>query len=161
MAQYKVDWMEKKTTSTGKVKIDATLSEPTGQQHEKVTIWGDFPGFEQIMPGQEVIGNITVKQNEQYTYKTLYPVSSPAWSTKKPGTSSIAAAQTRKAEGIEKSQARKEEGIKLAGTARDATLLTLEWARANQVFNEDDVRVKWLEWRKWLSDNFGDDVPFV
>lgn len=63
---YKISWCEKKTTTTGKAYIKATLEGVEGQ----VSIWSDFPNFANIMPGSSIVGDL--KKNDK-GYLTLYP----------------------------------------------------------------------------------------
>jgi len=68
--EYKISTLEKKTTSTGKVKIDAELIDVSGTTIEGVTIWDSFPNFNSITFGTLVSGDIVTKQNGKYTNKT-------------------------------------------------------------------------------------------
>ena len=125
---YTINWLERKRTSTGKNKLDAVLVDPNGIQNEGVTIWEGFPNFAALMPGSQVEGDITVKQNGQYTNKTL---NAPRGSTSQfaggyaPKPNAIKAAMEMKSEGIQRAQDNKELGIITSATARDATMVAV------------------------------------
>ncbi len=64
----------------------------------------------------------------------------------------------KKASTIEHFQASKENSIILAGTARDATLLTVEWATQcreinKKIITSGQMKEKWLDFRKFLQEN--------
>lgn len=162
--KYQVLKAERKSTSTGKDKIDADLQDFNGVVEEKVTIWSDFPNFASIKVGSEVCGQVTVKTNGQYINKTLYPEKTEGWGGgKKAPSVNMNKIMEKKQEGISASQDRKENSIKLAATMRDATLLTLEWIKQENLVmppTEAEIKAKWTEWRKWLDQSFGDGVPF-
>ena len=167
MNKYTINWIEQSTTSTGKVRATATLQDEQGVVTEGVTIWGDYPNFATLMVGNTTLGDIQIKQNGKYTNKTLYPARTNTLATppKKSAPSAIQGAIKAKQEGIEKSQTRKEEGIKLAGAARDATLIVTtfypELTDMSVESREETIRTKVAYWRKYFTDNFGDDpAPF-
>ncbi len=60
---------------------------------------------------------------------------------------------------IEAAQERKSDSIKIAACARDATLLTVA-TMSKDIHTEEMFKETWLKWRVWLSDNFGDEIPF-
>lgn len=165
---YTIDWMERKTTSTGKEKIDATLRTPEGALTKTATIWSDFPGFTTLQPGGQVMGDLV----EKGQYTTLYPTKAPAASTYRPriagGASGVKAAQERKGEMIAVAQETKNTGIKIAAAFRDATLLVIEIL--NQVEGEplqkNEIFALHKEIRDWYIAGWGDtektlDVPFL
>lgn len=120
--KYSVEWMERRTTASGKIMIKATLQDETGAQYTDIGIWSDFPGFADLMPGSSVQGNIV----EKGQYKTLYPTRAPRATTGGQGGGNmrgVAAAQVRKQEGIREAQENKSHAIKVASAMRDATLL--------------------------------------
>lgn len=153
--KFKIVWSEKKTTSTGKEKIDATLDDGK-RQIDHVTIWSDFPNFAEIKTGHEVEGDLVTKQNGQYTNNTLYPVkpvnSSPRSNSGFTGGTNM---MNKKQESIRESQERKEEGIMTSASMRDAVLL----ATAEYV-NYPDASLELLvkKWRKFILDNW--NLPF-
>lgn len=152
--QYTITWIENGTTSTGKVKATATLLGSDGIVNENVTIWGDFPNFNELRPAGKVEGTIQVKQNGQYTNKTLYPAQVP-----KKGNFAIKEAQATKREDIAHAQDRKEESIKEASIFRDATILTSAYVtKQNLEVSFDTIKNTWVEFRKWLKEQ--QDLPF-
>lgn len=153
--KYTLQWAEKKVTSTGKEKIDATLTDGTNTI-DGVTIWSDFPNFATLMAGHTVEGDIVTKQSGQYTNKTLYPIkavnSSPRATGGFTGGSKL---MKEKQEGIKESQERKEEGIKVSASMRDAvTLATAEYVN----FPQADLELLVKKWRKFILDNW--TLPF-
>jgi hypothetical protein len=82
-------------------------------------------------------------------------------------TQSITKAMDRKEESIQSFQHNKEEGIILSASARDATLMVTAFAKDS--FDDEEIKEKWLMWRKWLLRNYkqveglnshGEHVPF-
>lgn len=117
--QYKIEWMEKKQIS-GKDIIEASLSGEGVTPSEKVTIWKtdtkgeEFPGFDGLMPGHMVDGNLWSKPGSNF--KTLYPAKD-----KKAG-----GGGAFKAQQIEKVMDRKEKSI---AQAQDRSAWM--WAKTN------------------------------
>jgi hypothetical protein len=161
--KYIITKLEKKTTSTGKEKADATLQDTNGLETEKVTIWKNSEDFNMFAVGTELVGDITVKQNGQFTNRTFYPVKAPGEFTRKP--SGMVTAVKEKTAAISKAMDRKEDAIALMAAHRDATLLTVEWIKGSEArgatITDDEVKKTWLGWRKWLLENNGGDIPFV
>jgi len=56
-------------------------------------------------------------------------------------------------EGIEKNMGRKENSIVLSGTMRDATMIVTSFYKD---LPDNEIKEKWLAWRKWLIENAGD-----
>ena len=154
--RYKINWLEEKTTSTGKKKYDLTLDKEDGTQEDKVTMWADFPDFANMKPGTEIEGDVVVKVNGQYTNKTIYPIKPKVAPTGQTGgfKGNMVATMAKKQEGIEKSQSRKEDSIQISSTARDATILTTAELNGK---TEQEIKDIWTKWRKWLLNNWDVD----
>ena len=158
MSTYKIDWMENKTTKTGKKLINATLTDSEGNQTDKVQIWDSFPSFALIMPGATVEGEIETKVNGQYTNITLQaPRSAKSAYSGGSRTASIEKAVQQKEASITKFQATKEESIKTASIMRDATLLTISQVGHDGI-EQKDMQIIWEEWKKWLTSKW--EAPF-
>lgn len=115
--KYRIEWCEKKKTSTNKEYFKATITDEQGKE-EEVSIWSDFPQFIQIQPGLEVEGYIKVNGN----YKNLSAIST---SPRKPNMERV---MEKKATFIAESQNRKEQSI-AAAQDRSAWM----WAKNNAV----------------------------
>ena len=61
MNQYKIEKLIRSTTSTGKAKISASLIDVNNVLEENVTIWGDFPNFDNLAVGDIIMGNVMSK----------------------------------------------------------------------------------------------------
>lgn len=157
---YKINKLDRVTTSTGKAKINATLMGEDNLEVVGVGIWADFPNFANLNEGDSVMGDIVVKDQ----WKTLYPPKTTT--TGQIGGNKggfIAKAQEKKAEYIERAQENKEEGIKISATMRDAVLCAIA------EYNKDPHNLDTLEqliskWRKvlWFEwDNHNTYPPFV
>ncbi len=184
MMTYTIDWMEVKKEGW----IVATIREivEQGVTYENVSInkidkkGRAFPGFDQLMPGGQVHGNIWQSPTGKYTlFAPDEPKPSPAAAPTQPGSTTyrppagggnrgVAAAQQRKAEGIEKAQDRKETGIMVAGAMRDSTVIATA-LMASQAHGEpwsfEDFtamfeRVKKWYLAKWSETDKSLDVPF-
>lgn len=167
MATYKIDWLERGTTSTGKVKADATLIGEDGNK-TTVTIWGDFLGFAELMPGGTVEGEITPSRDPKYKPSLNAPKLPRSAVTGTYRGKAIEEAQTRKAEQITRFQSDKEESIRLMSAERDAVLIVItfykdRWSSDAVLTNELDnlIKKKVVEWRDYfLSHEFNQTLPF-
>lgn len=158
MPIYKIDWSEKKPTSTGKMKLDAILVGEDGVKVENVTIWGNFPNFGTLMTGNDVEGTIQEKQNGNYLNRTLYPikpVNPPPGGAKRPLNASITKAMETKREGIKEAQENRSEAVRIASTFRDATLITV--SQMGTGGGDEGYQKNWLKWRSWLWQNWDVD----
>lgn len=151
--KYTINWLEEKTTSTGKKKYDLTLDSEDGKQTSGITMWDSFPEFATLKPGSVISGDIVTKQNGQYTNVTIFPpkVVSPV---KTGGFGGAKVAMQEKAKNIEKAQGRKEDSIQISSTARDATILTTAELNGK---TEQEIKEIWLKWRNWLIANWDVD----
>lgn len=70
--KYQVEWAEHKSTSKGPT-LKTTLKDEQGVMTEDVTLWGNQWPIATLVPGAMVEGDVVIKQNGQYTNKTLYP----------------------------------------------------------------------------------------
>ena len=153
--KYKIEWMEKKgagwiiaTLSEGNVQItDVSINKLDKKTNQVV-----FVNFDTLMPGSDIEGELWRNPaGKAYLFapKPQAPV--------RTGGAGIKAAVEAKARSIEHSQDRKDNSIQLSSTFRDATLLTV--ASINQLdepMNPDEIKKAWLNWRKWLMEQFGD-----
>lgn len=161
--KFHIKWIENKPTSTGKLKADAILVDEQGIEHSGVTIWGDFPNFNELRPEGTVMGSIVTKQNGNFTNKTLYPDTTGTGN--KRGAGAITKAMEIKKQNIEEHTDRKEDHIEKTAIFRDATLLTVAWldkqalTELGQQNATEIIKEKWVEFRKWLSDKMGE--PFA
>ncbi len=160
MPIYKILKIDRKETSTGKLKADLNLQSPDGVVSTGVTIWADFPNFAALTEGITTEGDIVEKQNGQYTNKTLYPARTNTLGAKRPGAGNIVKAMETKAKNIEAAQESKQEGIKISSTFRDATLISIAMlGRGESSISASDMQETWLYWREWLWKNFDNNQP--
>lgn len=154
MNEYEINWLEKKTTSTGKPYMAITL---VGHEDKKVSIWSDFPNFANLMPGAKISGEL--KQNDK-GYWNVYPPKSSASTGGFRGSGAIVKAQETKREDIKEAQGRREEAISLASAQRDAVLIVTHFTEPSTM-NSDDIKKEIVKWRNWfLSDDFKNHPPF-
>jgi hypothetical protein len=146
---YAIDWMEIKPTSTGKTKADTTLRDEQGNVINRVTIWGDFPNFVNIRPGEKVRGKI----EEKGQYKSLKPEMTQGWGgTYKPKGTGIVAAMEKKEASIEKFQDKKQESIERSATFRDATLLATAYiSKYTGTVTTQNIEEAWTHFYEWLT----------
>lgn len=171
---YKISWLERKTTFTGKQKADATLQDSNGQTYDKVTIWSTFPDFSNLAAGRDVEGDILVSQNGKWNNKTLVEdktKSSPSGSfTPNKGMSSgISKLMDKKAENIEKAQDRKHESIAYFNSLNTAIQFVSTFKDMFEINSAGDAldevlhaRDKFLvEWQKYeVGDKTDKSLPF-
>ena len=164
LVKYKLyNLKERNIASLNKVVYEARAEDFNGKIYDKVSLWkGDWPTL--TTETVEVMAEIKFTEKNGFKNVTLYPERTEGWGGgKKQPSVNMNKIMEKKQEGISASQDRKENSIKLAATMRDATLLTLEWIKQENLVmppTEAEIKAKWTEWRKWLDQNFGDGVPF-
>ena len=156
--KYTIVWSEKKTTSTGKEKIDATLKEGENTI-EKVTIWGDFPNFAGIMTGHDIEGDVVPAKDPKWG-PTLYPPKTSNVGHPVRSSGAITKAMEKKEESIGRFQDNREMSIKIASTLSMANNTALAFLQGESikdvgVFKEQVKRWRefyWMEWEKTDND---------
>lgn len=144
--KYTIDWMEERTTGTGKKFAKTTLVDANGQTHEEVAIWGDFPSFADLRHGAEVEGDIVVKDNGQYKNKTLYPARQ---TNGRPSSNPMNKVMEKKAEYIKEAQQRKEDSIAFFNANNSAIALLGVYK-----VPIEDAKEFIVEWRGWFLDQY-------
>ena len=151
------------TKTGGKFAIASTRNEQ-GVVHENVTIFSSRPGFDTLAVGVVTEGELTPND---YNGRTGWKLNAPKGNLTGQGfrksPAAISKAMEVKAENIKVAQEHKADGIKVAGTARDATLITVALI-GKQEWSLESFKEQWLEVRSWLWQNwdFNDDMlpPF-
>lgn len=162
--KYQIDWSEQKTTSTGKKMLKATLKEMEVPNliHEDVAIWDSFPGFDGLMTGHIVEGDIVSKQNGQYVNKSLYAPKVAATGQNR-ASGAISKAQDKKSEMIKTAQENKELGIMTSSTIRMAVDIALAelpiphpagGSGNGSFFDVGTFKGRVNFWREWLVSNW-------
>lgn len=158
---YKINSIERKTTSKGSAKADLTLIDVSGAEFEGVTIWADFPNFEGLAAGSQIDGNLSIKQNGQYTNKTLYPnTAKPTANGQIGGNKSALGAgmMKQKAENIERAQETKAEGIMMSSTIRMAVDITVA-KMGGKMLTDEEIKNEVTKWRYWLVEKWPNLSP--
>jgi hypothetical protein len=142
--KYFINTLEKKTSTTGKSYIKAELRDEQNNITPGVSIWQDFPSFENITFGAEINADIVTKGN----FKNAYPVKTYKSFAAKPN---MAAIVDKKNENIKEAQGRKEDAIIRAGAQRDAVLIVTTFYK-NQEFSlsDADIQAKIDYWMKYF-----------
>ncbi len=161
---YKIVKLEPKQTSTGKNKYNVILQDAEGKIEDNLSIWEGFPGYANLAVGSMVTGRITVSKDGKY--RSLQEEKTQGFTKgtyKEPWKAGPSAAQERKEETIVKAQDRKDNSIQISASFRDATTLTVEWIATYKTIHDgppsdDEIKGKWLEYRKWLLDNWEVDL---
>lgn len=142
--KYKIDWLENKTSSTGKTYQKVSITSEEGQEIKDVSVW-DMPfGGVELAPGVTVDAELIVKGN----FTNLKPINQPQ--SRGGGNPAIKQAMQAKTESIQKFQDAKSDNIRLSATFRDATLLTVSFFNTKPGTVEE-MRAKWLDFRIWLD----------
>jgi hypothetical protein len=154
--RYAIKWCEKKTTSTGKEKLDCTLVDVSNNEHSRVTIWSDYPGFNDLNNGGEVEGDLVPAKDAKFG-PTLYPpkanLSSQGFKNPQKAGAVTAANITR--DSVQQAMVNKEEGIIASSTFRDATLETnLFFQCKGEPYTPEQWGTHWQQRRKWLLENY-------
>lgn len=159
--------MEQKPTKEGKPKADARLKDETGTVYEHVTIWGDFPGYAEIMSGHSIEGVITPASDPKYA-PSLKPLTGP----KRASNSNFKHHQDKEVLDIRRGdishfQENKELSIKIASTMNKAVELAIEefgFLTRTSIATRPELDGLVLKWREWLWNNWDfkatDTVPF-
>lgn len=161
MDTYTIEWLEKKEYKPGKFLYKVSLKPATGDMINNVTIWDSFPGFTDIMPGSTISGELETKEHNGYVNTTLKaPRSANSERSANRKTEIVTQAMERKEQSITRFQATKEESIKMAGAARDATLIVTTFYPEFSLAPNKDALIKeqWNQWRSWLLG--ASDQPF-
>lgn len=173
MKKFKLNWLEKKTSAKGLSYIKASIVPEGEQEITDVAIFSSFPDFANLMPGQEVMGELEIKQNGQYTNKSLvYPPTTPSGANRGSGgaykTKLMNEMVEKKQEGIRQSQENKELGIKISSVnnkAVDCAISEFNYISREGEIKEGTLKLLTEKWRKylWLTwDTFEKfDLPFV
>ncbi len=156
MAKYHISWLENKTSTTGKAFKKMSLIDESNVQHDNVSIWADDIQFSKAALEGDIEGEIVPKGNFK-NFKGSGGNLSGRGYTNPAKNNSIAKFQEVKREDIKVAMDRKEDSFKTSATFRDATLLTVEYTKSNNLTNPEVIKVVWLEWRKWLLENY--DIP--
>lgn len=129
----------------------AEVKNESGAHFQDTTIFNSFPGYEGLLAGSKVEGNIEPNDyngKKQWKLTEVKSVSAPAWATKGPS-GAVAAAKTTAAS-VEKSQERKEEGIKVSSTMNKAIELAIAeiGAGGSNAVVALEERIEY--WRRWI-----------
>lgn len=142
--------MERKTTTTGKPKIDATLT--LNGVNTDVTIWGDFPQYNELMPGSTIVGIVTPSKDGKY--KPSFNAPRPTTSPKSGAFKQIQIEKTmdKKNESIAHFQGEKEMSIRIASTFRAASEMAVSEYHENRKLSATGPTLEQLfeKWREWL-----------
>lgn len=154
--EYTINWLEKKTTSTGKAYVAVTLE---GEEGKTPTIWSDFPNFANLMPGVKITGEL--KQNDKGYWNVYPPRSAKTTQGASFKQKLISDVMEKKEASIERFQGNKEESIRLMAAQRDAVLIVTNllpgYSNPNTELEdyEDVIRCSIIRWRNWfLSEDF-------
>lgn len=150
------------TSKAGKPYKKFNVKDEKGVVTNDVVAFPFYSQYGAIVGGALIEGIITEKE---YNGSKSYSINDGNLGSKPSGFG--AQAMKAKAEGIERAQVRKESGIEISATARDATLIVTSFY---QDLSPEEIKQKWLFWRKWLLANWnnpegtdltssGDPVP--
>jgi hypothetical protein len=150
---YTIETIEVKQTSTGKTKADVTLVGGDFTKTPNVSIWADFPDFNNLHAGSKVDGTLSFKAFRGKTYASLSPIKTNGY-TPKPK-NDISKAMDIKNQNIIASQDRKEESIKNSLTFRAATDHVIQWRQERLARNvetsTEEWQTEWINVRKWFD----------
>ncbi len=151
--KYEIQWIEQKPTSTGKTKADARLKDETGALYEHVTIWGDFPGYSEIMNGGTIEGTLTPASDPKYA-PSLKPLVGPKTASNSAFKQhQIEQTMEKKNASISHFQDNKELSIKIASTMNKAVELAMaefDFLSRISLTTRPELDVLVLKWREWL-----------
>ena len=168
--KYKIDWAEKKTWQD-KTYLVTTLIGEDGVKHDKVSIWPDFPGFEELAPGRDAEGTLVTNAKG---YKSLKGGNgTPGRATTRAFGFNMEKAALEKRDFIKTTIDEKEKSIRLAACMRDATLIITSLYTAEEltplprtdVSKEkiiQDLHQKWVAYllEAWGQERDADNIPY-
>jgi hypothetical protein len=155
MSKYSIINLETKTGKSGASYYAADFREESEEGTEIKATSFDLVGKK---VGDIVEGEIIA--NGQYNnFKLLKPFVAKGGAGASAG---IKIAQERKQEMITKTMDRKELSILLAGSMRDATLITIAELAKMPFPTDEEFKTNWLKWRNWLmkQGEIGETTPF-
>lgn len=158
--QFKIEKVEKKTTSTGKPMARVDLIGAEGELLENVTVWGDHPDFEALAVGSTVEG----EYKDDGKWKTLYGIK-PKAPVSGGNMRGVAAAQERKGAMIASAQENKSQAIKVAAAMRDAVAIAIASLSGVPFPTDAEFQAEIVKWRTWYLKEWDIaektvDVPF-
>lgn len=152
----KVQSIEIKTASNGNQYKAVTLEEKV-KDKDQTNVFNNHALFNDLVVGYEI------KDTDLYINQKGYlEIANPDGGVKKNfgGGGKIEKLMDRKDAGIEKNMGRKENGMLLAGSSRDATLITVAQF-TGKTFTDEELKAKWLMWRKWLIEIHGNQTDIT
>lgn len=157
----KVEWVENKTTSTGKPMKALSVTDEKGEKFN-INIFSDFPDYANIIPGAVIRGEL--KKNDK-GYLNIYSETQNKTRGGAPGAfkqAQIEKTMEKKEASIEKFQTSKEEAIKLMAAQRDAVLIVNTLLQNHSSWDNDDIKNQIVVWRNWflLDKDFNNPPPF-
>jgi hypothetical protein len=158
--KYIIEFCERKRTTTGKEKLDCTLTDENKVETHGATIWSDFPNFNDIMVGFTVEGDLVPAKDPKYG-PTLYPIKKVLPTGSFGGPRGIAKAQEVKGQQIKEAQERKSDSIAFFNATNSAIALVtklIEPALQNGTAtpSEAEMKVKIRAWREWFINEYED-----
>lgn len=150
--KYVLTQSEKKTTRAGKPFLKATLADEAGQTLDNVSIWSDYPGFDELKTGDELSGLVEVNAQG---YKNLKTPGSPSRNGGSQGsrrdTQMVRPADTYRAEIIRMAQDRKNESIAYFNATNAAiTLVSSMPSKLMGNVNRSILKQEIEYWREWF-----------
>lgn len=158
MQDLKINWVKATQTSTGKDKLDVSVTKGDGTTLD-ATIWAGFPNYASLAPGQTIQGKITSKDWKGKLYYSIQ-YDNPSTGTTAPHTGNKTAVMEKmmdkKAGQIASAQDSKEHSIRLSSTMRDAVLITTTQISHDGILSKDPLVIKKMikDWRNWLLTNW-------
>lgn len=157
--KYTIEWCERKRTTTGKDKLDCTLTDENKVQTSNVTIWGDWIGFQDIMVGHVVEGTLVPAKDPKYG-PTLYPIKTSNVGQPR-ASGGISKLMDKKAENIKEAQERKSDSIAYFNSVNSAInlvtkLLEPSLQNGTAIPSEAELKVKIRVWRDWFIQEYED-----
>lgn len=156
--RYKIQWLSKKTLSSGANLLEVTVLDVSGAEFTG-TIWEKdkegaiFPNFATLAPGHEFEANAwTNPTNNKISFYAPKPKAATN-GAKGGGMTGVKAAQERKGQMIEEAQDRKNDAIMLSGAMRDASLVVTALVTSGEYALPDaELKDRWREWRDFFLD---------
>ncbi len=162
IGKYTIIKLETKTTKIGNI-ISADLQDFNGTITDKVSIFPTFPNFTSLKVGSEVMGQITVKVNGQYTNKTLNEEKTSGYASGGARSVNMNKLMDKKAENIEKAQERKNDSIAFFNATNSAIEMVKQFHGDTSDIQSDIKHWRdWFlsEWHKYESDPTKGKSPF-
>lgn len=145
MANYKINWLERKTSKAGKPYTTLTLVKEDGSQVD-ATIFSSFLNYANLKAGDTVEGDL---KGSDYNGKVSYVLEVP--NVQPRGSQGFARGNNTRSADIEKAQQRKSDSIAYFNAVNSSIALVSKFTDG---LNNSSLKEALREWRDWFLSEY-------